>query len=100
MLSLVDKDLKSQTQLILASTSCDLTPLDIAGRNKSNEVALLFLDYFKKNFDIIMEVFDDESQKLNSISNDDSIEFKDINENELNYPWLIYRMRENKLNEL
>lgn len=39
-------------------TSALLTPLDIAGLHYSIEAALLFLEFFHDNFDIIIDVFE------------------------------------------
>lgn len=64
LLSQVDKSDPVHIERIMSRTSTDLTPLDIAARNKSNDAALLFLQYFEKNFDIVIDVFRRADQEL------------------------------------
>ena len=57
LLDLVDKEDYEEIELIMSKTSEGVTPMDIAGRNKSNQTAIMMLEYFRKNFDIIVDVF-------------------------------------------
>lgn len=84
----------------MARTSTDLTPLDIAGRNKSNDAALLWLQYFEKNFDIIEDVFhkaDQERKVKKKVAHPDTMVqpveagVLTYTVEDLEYPWTIHR---------
>ena len=99
LLCQVDKTKMEHVETIMQRTSKDLTPLDIAARNKSNQSVLLFLNFFETNFDMVIDVFH-RADKLTSNKNAnhqsnvqpvENLKLVNNDEEDLEYPWLIYR---------
>ena len=70
----------------------------------SSSAVLIFLQYFNNHFDILLDAFKDDNQVSNNgISQDQimSMNNKDgaANQIDLDYPWVIYRLRPSQLNE-
>lgn len=87
-----------QIKLIMSSTADGLTPLDIAGRNKSHEAALLFLEFFRDNFNIITSLF----EPSNKIDKPEHFKIlpKDPEDEKYEGPWQIHRQKANQFTEL
>ena len=67
-----------------------MTPLDIAGSHASHEAAIVFLYFFKINFDVIIDMFSEDRyfRKYDKLFNPHKLE-------SLKFPYTLYRLSKN-----
>jgi len=97
LLNSVDKNDPEQVKMIMSYNNDGLTPLDVAGVRQSNEAALIFLGYFKRNFPMIQWVF---AEKTSGKTNRVDLVHKPDAYQDMEFPWKLVKVHAKSLTEV